>query len=144
VGAGAIAIAGVTTNWFEGTRYTPYRDVGGIWTVCEGITGPDVVAGKTYTAGECATLKNRALVAADRQVSRLVKVPITDTERAALIDFVYNVGAGKLASSTLLRKLNAGDHAGACGEYKRWAYAAGKKLKGLENRREVSEWLCRY
>lgn len=139
---GAIALASVTTQWFEGTASVPYRDVGGVLTVCQGVTGADVIARKTYTPGECATLNNRALVSADADVRRLVKVPISETERAALIDFVYNVGAPKLASSTLLRKLNAGDHAGACAEYKRWDKAAGKTMKGLQNRREVSTWLC--
>lgn len=139
---GALALASVTTNWFEGTRSVPYRDVGGVWTVCEGVTGPSVVPGKTYTPGECASLNNRALVSADADVRRLVKVPITDTERAALIDFVYNLGAPALARSTLLRKLNAGDHVGACAEYRKWIYAAGKPMKGLQNRRAAEEWLC--
>jgi len=142
LGAGAIAIAGITVSWFEGTRHTPYRDVGGVWTVCEGITGPDVIPGKTYTPGECATLKNRELVKANAVVDRYVKVPLSETERAALIDFIYNVGSGNFASSTLLRKLNAGDRQGACAEYRRWVYAKGQRYKGLENRREVSEWLC--
>lgn len=140
--AGAIAVAGVMTQWHEGTRYTPYHDTGGILTVCHGHTGPDIVPGKTYSPGECETLKNRDLVKADADVSRLVKVPLTVPERAALIDFVYNVGAGNLAHSTLLRKLNAGDYDGACQEYRRWVFANGKRLRGLENRREAEEWLC--
>jgi lysozyme len=140
--AGAIAVAGVMTQWNEGVRYTPYQDVGGVWTVCEGHTGPDVIPGKTYTPRECATLKNRDLLRADAQVSRLVKVPLMVAQRAALIDFVYNAGAGNLAKSTLLRKLNAGDYNGACQEYRRWVFANGKRLKGLENRREEEAWLC--
>lgn len=141
-GASAIAIAGLLIPHAEGTRYTPYRDVGGVWTVCEGHTGPDVVPGRQYTPGECATLRNRDIAAADAQVSRLVKVPISTTERAALIDFVYNVGAGRLATSTLLRKLNAGDHAGACAEYHRWVLAGGQARAGLVTRREIEAWLC--
>lgn len=142
IGGGALAIAAVTTNWYEGTRYVPYADVGGVATVCQGVTGKDVIPGKTYTPGECATLNNRALVSADADVRRLVKVPISETEHAALIDFVYNLGGPALARSTLLRKLNAGDHAGACAEYRKWIYAAGKPMKGLQNRRNAEEWLC--
>jgi len=143
IGAGAIAIAGVMVSWHEGTRYTPYKDAGrGVLTVCEGHTGPDVVPGKTYTPGECATLKNRDLTKAAQDVDRLVKVPLTDPERAALIDFAFNAGAGNLARSTLLRKLNAGDYDGACQEYRRWVFANGKRLRGLENRREAEAWLC--
>lgn len=141
--AGALAIAGVTVSWFEGYRDTPYADPGnGTLTVCQGITGPSVIPGKRYTPGECATLLNRELSRAEAAVDRLVKVPITVTEKAALIDFVYNAGEGNLARSTLLRRLNAGDHAGACREYQKWVYAGGKRLKGLENRREASAWLC--
>lgn len=143
-GVSAIGIAKVTTSTFEGTLYTPYRDPGnGTLTVCQGITGPSVIPGKTYTPGECATLQNRELLKADAVIDRYVKVPLSVTERAALIDFIYNAGSGNFARSTLLRKLNAGDHAGACNEYRKWIYAGGKRLKGLENRREVSTWLCR-
>lgn len=142
MGAGAITIAGIMVSWHEGIRYTPYRDVGGVWTVCEGHTGPDVVPGKTYTPGECTALKDRDLAKADAIVQRLVKVPLTDPARAALIDFVFNMGEGNFARSTLLRKLNAGDYVGACREYRRWVYAAGQRLRGLENRREAEEWLC--
>jgi lysozyme len=142
LGAGAIVLAGTLVGWFEGYHNVPYPDSGGVMTVCEGHTGPDVIPGKTYTPGECATLKNRDLVRADADVSRLVRVPLTTAQRAALIDFVYNVGAGNLAHSTLLKKLNAGDYDGACSEYRRWVFANGKRLRGLENRREAEAWLC--
>ncbi|OWT62028.1 lysozyme [Candidimonas nitroreducens] len=141
-GAPAVLIAAALIGHSEGTRYTPYRDVGGVLTVCEGHTGPDVIEGKTYTPGECATLRNRDIAAAEAAVDRLVKVPISTTERAALIDFAYNAGAGNLARSTLLRKLNAGDHAGACAEYRRWVNAGGQVRAGLVNRREAETWLC--
>jgi len=52
-----------------------------------------------------------------------------------LVDFTYNLGAGKLASSTLLIKLNAGDYAGAAREFDKWVMAGGKPLPGLVKRR---------
>src|SRR5450830_1198405 len=58
---GAIALAGVLATWYEGRRLTPYRDPVGILTVCEGITGKDVVPGKTYTPAECDALREEAL-----------------------------------------------------------------------------------
>jgi lysozyme len=52
-----------------------------------------------------------------------------------LVSFAYNVGAGNLKASTLLKKLNAGDTAGAAQEFQRWNKAAGKVLPGLTRRR---------
>lgn len=143
-GASALTIAGVTTGWFEGTRYTPYLDPVGVLTVCEGHTGPDIIRDKSYTKAECAAFKEKDLAKADAVIDRYVKVPLSTTERAALIDFIFNVGSGNFSTSTLLRKVNRGDHAGACDEYKRWVYAGGRRFSGLEKRREVSEWLCEY
>ena len=56
---------------------------------------------------------------------------------AALIDFVYNLGAGNLAHSTLARKVNAGSLEQLPAEFMKWVYAAGKKLRGLVARRQA-------
>lgn len=141
-GASAIAIAAALVKPSEGLRHYAYQDVGGVWTVCYEHTGRGVVPHRYYSDGECETLLNRDLATADAAVQRYVTVPMTRPQRAALIDFTLNMGAGSLARSTLLRKFNAGDNDAACQEYKRWVYAAGKKLKGLENRREAEAWLC--
>lgn len=145
---GAIAISAVMTGWFEGREHVPYRDPVGVWTVCEGHTGPDVIPGRKYSDAECNRLLAADLAEADQAVTRLVKVPLSDYERAALIDFAFNLGAGALANSTLLRKLNAGDRAGACAEYKRWVNARVngrlRPLPGLVKRREAATWLCLY
>ncbi|MDI9095705.1 glycoside hydrolase family protein, partial [Providencia rettgeri] len=53
VGAGASAIALTVIAHFEGVRYEPYKDVGGVLTVCYGHTGIDIVPNKTYTKEEC-------------------------------------------------------------------------------------------
>lgn len=68
-------------------------------------------------------------------VLRLVKVPLDQDQFAALISFAYNVGLGNLASSTLLRKLNAKDYRGAANEFPRWNKAGGSILAGLVRRR---------
>ncbi|MCH5496505.1 glycoside hydrolase family protein, partial [Salmonella enterica subsp. diarizonae serovar 16:z10:e,n,x,z15] len=51
---------------------------------------------------------------------------------------------GAFAKSTLLKKLNAGDQAGACNELKRWTYAGGKQWKGLVTRREIEREVCTW
>jgi lysozyme len=140
---GALAIALVLAQHHEGRVYVPYRDPGnGTLTVCDGHTGPDIIADKQYSDAECDVLLNRDMAAADAAVARLVKVPVNAWQRAALIDFAYNKGAGNLASSTLLRKTNAGDEAGACREYLRWVKAGGRVLPGLQNRADADKWVC--
>ena len=59
-----------------------------------------------------------------------------------MIDFIYNAGEGNFANSTMLKKLNSGDVAGACNELKRWVYSGGQKLAGLVARREAERDLC--
>lgn len=139
---GAIAMAMVLIQWYEGVRYTPYRDSGGVLSVCYGHTGSDIVPGKRYTATECQSLLNSDLKAAMAVVDANVTVPLTESQKAALASFVYNVGSGAFERSTLLKTLNAGDRAGACNEIKRWKYVNGKVSKGLVRRRAVERELC--
>jgi lysozyme len=68
-------------------------------------------------------------------VNDLVEVPINQDQFDALVSFAFNVGAGNLKTSTLLKKLNAKDYAGAAQEFKRWNKAGGKVLPGLTRRR---------
>ncbi len=75
------------------------------------------------------------LTAFEDKVKALVKVDVNDNQLGALVSFAYNVGAGNLASSTLLKKLNAKDYAGASVEFLKWDKAGGKILKGLTLRR---------
>lgn len=123
----------------EGLRLSAYRDAAGVWTIGYGHTaaaGPPVpAAGLTITAGEAETILARDLVRFEAAVARLVTVPLSQGEFDALVSFAFNVGDGALARSTLLRKLNAGDPAGAAAEFGRWNKAGGRVLAGLTRRR---------
>lgn len=85
----------------------------------------------------------------ERDVESLVKVPLTDNQFSALVSFAFNVGsdidddtiAEGLGDSTLLRKLNAGDYAGAAAEFRKWNKQAGAVLNGLTRRRKDEETL---
>ncbi|EAY4418849.1 lysozyme [Salmonella enterica] len=146
-GAGAVAIAAAMLgghDGLEGRRYEPYRDVVGVITVCDGHTGKDIVPGQHYTDAECDALLNQDLAQVAARIDPLIKASIPNSERAALYSFAYNVGAGAFARSTLLKKLNAGDQAGACNELKRWTYAGGKQWKGLVTRREIEHEVCTW
>lgn len=145
IGGGAIAVAAAILGGsigVEGREYTPYKDVVGVITVCDGHTGSDIIWGKKYSDKECDALLTADLLKVKKQVDPLIKVPITETQRAAFYSFTYNVGAGAFSKSTLLKKLNLGDRDGACHELTRWVYAGGKKWKGLMTRREIEEEVC--
>ena len=126
----------------EGVSYIPYKDIVGVWTVCHGHTGKDIMLGKTYTKAECKALLNKDLATVARQINPYIKVDIPETTRGALYSFVYNVGAGNFRTSTLLRKINQGDIKGACDQLRRWISAGGKQWKGLMTRREIEREVC--
>ncbi|MEX0422200.1 lysozyme [Providencia alcalifaciens] len=142
VGTGASAIALTVIAHFEGVRYEPYEDVGGVLTVCYGHTGIDIVPNKVYSKAECNELLELDFMRTKLQVDRLVKVPVNEHTKAALYSFAFNVGTGAFAKSTMLKKLNAGDQYGACEELKKWVYAGGKVWRGLVNRREAEAAIC--
>lgn len=147
LGGGAIAIATVMLSGkggLEGRGYTAYKDVVGVLTVCDGHTGGDIIPGKRYTDKECDAITRTDLTRIAYQVDPYIKVPTSETQRAAIYSFAYNVGATATINSTLLKKLNAKDYGGACAELKRWVYAGGKKWKGLMNRRDVEYQVCTW
>ena len=78
-------------------------------------------------------------------------VPLAQHEYDALVSFSYNVGSRAFCQSTLVRKLNAGDYAGACSELRRWRFFQGKDCAqptnarlcgGLATRREAEYRQC--
>jgi lysozyme len=76
-----------------------------------------------------------------KQVNKLIKVEVTQNQFDALVDFAYNVGVGNLASSTLLKKLNAKLYAEVAEQFLRWNKAGGVVLTGLTRRREAEKKL---
>ena len=75
------------------------------------------------------------LLATEDAVKRLVNVPLTQGQFDALVSLTFNIGVAQFQKSTLLRKLNAGDLAGAAEEFLRWNKAGGKVAEGLVRRR---------
>jgi len=74
---------------------------------------------------------------AGRAVRQAITQPLKQTEFDALVSFTFNCGAGNLQSSTLRRKLNAGNRAAVPAELMRWVYSGSKKLPGLVRRRQA-------
>lgn len=130
---------------FEGCKLTAYQDSVGVWTIGYGWTQPvdgkPIRSGMTIKQETAERLLKTGLVSYESDVSRLVKVGLTQGQFDALVSFTYNLGARSLSTSTLLRKLNAGDYTGAADEFLRWNKAGGKVLNGLTRRREAERAL---
>lgn len=121
----------------EGLRLQAYPDPasgGEPWTIGWGHTG-GVKPGDFITLEQAEQFLAEDIETAQRGIRNLVKVPLTEGQLWALTSFVFNLGVGALAKSTLLRKLNARDYAGAANEFGRWINAAGKPMPGLVRRR---------
>jgi lysozyme len=141
------------TESFESKRNTAYDDarpnyvlqpddtIIGTLTIGYGHTGPDVFIGQTISDDECVTLLAHDIASFAAFVNAQVTIKVTQNEFDALVDFCFNVGPGNLASSTLLRDLNAGDIQGAAAQFDNWQFSHGKKMAGLLTRREAETTL---
>jgi len=121
---------------FEGLRLTAYQDSGGVWTIGYGHTG-NVTPGETITQPQAQQLLQQDASSAENAVRNNVKVPITQGQFDALVDFTYNCGAGALQNSPMLKDLNAGNYAGAQAAFNNYYVhdSAGNLLPGLVRRR---------
>lgn len=129
----------------------------GIWTVGYGRalrdkTGKRFLKGEADKAEAYAKYPNMTVEQAElllnfdldffeKSVNSLVSVDLTEDQLGALVSFTYNIGIGNLEKSTLLKKLNAGDKAGAAEEFLRWNKSGYKVLNGLTRRREAERKL---
>jgi lysozyme len=125
------------TEQFEGCRLTAYQDQVGVWTIGYGHTGPDVTAGMTITIDAAQALLAKDVSSAADCVNNLVEVTLTQEEFDALVDFVFNLGAGAFRGSTMLRDLNAGDFTSAAAQFDMWDHAGGAVVAGLLRRRQA-------
>lgn len=128
------------TEQFEGLSLTAYRDVVGVWTNGYGNTH-GVVPGSTITLAQAVSDLRNNIASAENLVNKVVIVSLTQNQFDALVDFVFNLGGGAFQSSTLLRKLNNGDYAGAALEFLKWNHAGGKVVDGLTRRRLAEQQL---
>ena len=126
------------TERFEGCRLAAYPDTGGVWTIGYGHTH-GVHEGMTCTPGEAEAWLKADIQAAADAVNRLVTVSLKQSEFDALVDFVFNLGAGAFARSTMLKDLNAGNLAAAALQFPLWDRDAGRVLAGLLHRRLAEE-----
>ncbi len=128
---------------FEGYYADAYICPAGVLSIGYGHTGDDVAEGQCITMTTAEDLLSNDMESAAASVERLVTVPLSGNQFAALARFAFNCGATNLGASTLLKKLNLGDYDGVPTELCRWVKArdpvTGKKrtLAGLVRRRSV-------
>lgn len=153
--ATAVTVAGVGYNGGPGTDLLvrheakvnrAYADPAHGWAV------PTICVGHTRTARrgmwlndeQCMDLLYSDIDTSIKELRGLLgdSFMLTKGELLAYVSFVFNVGPTKLRNSTWLRKLRAGDRAGACRELGRWVYSNGKKMRGLVIRRDDETTVC--
>jgi lysozyme len=130
----------------EGFSSTPYLCPAGVPTIGYGSTR--YADGRTVTMQDAPVSKQEAIALVqatltqyEDAVNRYVAVPLKQSQFDALVDFAYNAGAQNLRTSTLLKKLNAGDYQGAANEFPRWNMGGGVVLRGLVKRRDAEKQL---
>ena len=131
---------------FEGCLLKASNKLDGVWTIGYGQTGryygKRVCRGMTTTKAEAhAWLRDHSIKTYEDAVTQAVKVPLNQNQFDALVSFTYNVGVGALKQSTALRKLNAGDYAGAADALTMWTKCRRKVLAGLVRRRKEERTL---
>jgi GH24 family phage-related lysozyme (muramidase) len=135
--ASAISFIG---GW-EGRSLVAYRDIVGVWTICDGET-LGVKEGDVKTAAECDEMFERRLVQFEAELDQCLRPEVPVNMKIAFVSWAYNVGTGGACKSTLVRLANAGDLEGACHQLPRWNKAGGRVIKGLANRRGAERKLC--
>jgi len=128
----------------EKEMLTAYLDRGA-WAIAFGHTAkiglPVVTPGMTITSAQAQNILTQDLTTVVGQIMPLVKVRLTPNQLGALAVFVYNLGQPNFAASTLLKKINAGDFAGAADEFPKWNKSTNpdthvkEVLAGLTRRR---------
>lgn len=127
---------------YEGLRLARYLDAVGKPTIGYGhLILPHESFNRPLCESEALALLRRDLRSAELGLRKLVRVAITQQQFDALMSFVFNLGAGRLRSSTLLRYLNAGANNHAADQFLVWNKAGGKPLAGLTRRRQAERKL---
>jgi lysozyme len=140
----------------EGNLPTVYKDGDGVLTIGIGhaLTTSERSSGKIVingvpvhykdglTSAQIVSLCGQDTRKAEECVNGTVTVTLTQSQYNALVSFAFNVGTGAFASSTLLKKLNAGDYSAVPEQLRRWVRDGGRVVQGLVNRRnaEIALW----
>lgn len=143
---GVTAAAGLfmTIPEDEGTRYTAYRDVVGIWTICQGDT-KNVAPGMVETKEGCQRRLEQQLLAHAKPVMACtprLREEGRDYQRWAAVSLAYNIGTGAYCRSSVDRNFDAGNWRAGCDAFLKWRFAGGREIRGLTLRRQRERAIC--
>lgn len=146
VGIAAAAILTPLVSRFESggkQHLIAYRDLGGVWTQCDGDTvGVTALSPKETPAGCAIRLDVRLASTAQRVVACSPGLRGHDPQWAAATSLAYNIGAGAYCGSSVDRRFDAHQWAAACDAFLMWDKVHGKPVAGLANRRRAERALC--
>ena len=123
--------------------------LGGVWTACAGVTGPEIGPGQTFTDAQCEALETAYVRKMLASMGKCVRGEFDFNVIKAFGHFAYNVGTANFCASTAAKLLNRGDVAGACKQILRWTFIKGKdcrdprsKCGGIPKRRQWEYETC--
>lgn len=128
---------------FEKLELKAYPDPGTggkPWTVGWGHT-KGVKPGDQITQSQAEAFLADDLAVSESAVNSAIKLPMTQSQFDAMVSLAFNIGGANFASSTLVKKFNAGDVSGSADEFPRWNRANGKVMNGLTRRRTAEREL---
>ena len=148
--AQTVEVATPLIKRWEGVKTTAYLDTIAsppVWTICYGET-ESVRAGEARTMAQCEEGLRRGIVRYRNGLHRYfepetIRGRLTPERDAAFVSLAWNAGIVGIGRSTATRRLNAGDIIGACEAIGWWNKAGGRVVRGLVNRREDEQRLCR-
>lgn len=121
---------------FEGLKLRAYQDIGGVWTIGYGHTGPEVIKGLIITEQKASEYLIEDIKWAEEAVIKnLAGYELNQNQFDALVSLVYNIGTNGFAKSTVVKRIKAGDYIGAADAITWWNKVDGKVIQGLVNRR---------
>ena len=136
----ASALVGIAVHeGYRGEAYTPVK--GDVPTIGFGTTA-GVKPGDRIEPVQALVRKLQDVQKFEGALRQCVRVPLHQHEYDAFLSLAYNIGPGAFCGSTLVRRLNAGDYAGACAEILRWDRFRGEPLRGLTLRRQAENRQC--
>lgn len=126
---------------YEGYRGEAYKDAVNIPTIGFGETKGVKMGQKTTPERALVQLLASTETHAGG-IRQCIEVPLYQHEFDAYVSLAYNIGTGAFCRSTIVKRLNTGDYAGACEAIRMWDKAGGRTLPGLTKRREGEYRMC--
>lgn len=126
---------------FEGLRLKAYQCSARKWTIGYGHASDEVKPGQSITKHQAEVIFEHDVEVHEAGVVAVLKVLLNQSQFDALVSFTFNVGVAAFQRSTLLKKVNDIDFAGAADEFSKWVYSGGKVDPGLVKRRAAEREL---